>query len=132
MNMPGPDSGIARFLTIICDLIFLNVVFLLTSCTVWRQGTSVPRPSPWVSGPATWCWPGGGDTLAATVEVSEMMGSKVHFHANAEGKDVVVIVPTMNAEGEHIGSFRAGDKLNLTFSGNVCHLFDSQGRNLEF
>ena len=72
-----------------------------------------------------------GNTLTATVEVSEMMGSEVHFHANAEGKDVVVIVPTMNAEGEHIDSFRAGDKLNLTFSGNVCHLFDSEGRNLE-
>ena len=73
-----------------------------------------------------------GNTLTAAVEVSEMMGSEVHFHANAEGKDVVVIVPTMNAEGEHIDSFRAGDKLNLTFSGNVCHLFDSEGKNLEF
>ncbi len=73
-----------------------------------------------------------GNTLTATVEVSEMMGSEVHFHANADGKDVVVIVPTMDAAGEHIDSFRAGDKLNLTFSGNVCHLFDSEGRNLEF
>ena len=73
-----------------------------------------------------------GNTLTATVEVSEMMGSEVHFHANAEGKDVVVIVPTMNAEGEHIDSFRAGDKLNLTFSGNVCHVFDKDGKNLEF
>ena len=71
------------------------------------------------------------NTLSATVEVSEMMGSEVHFHANAGGKDVVVIVPTMDAAGEHIDSFRAGDKLNLTFSGNVCHLFDSEGRNLE-
>ena len=73
-----------------------------------------------------------GNTLTAAVEVSEMMGSEVHFHANAEGKDVVVIVPTMNAEGEHIDSYHAGDKLNLTFSGNVCHLFDSEGKNLEF
>jgi len=41
MNMPGPDSGIARFLTKVCDLIFLNVVFLLTSCTVVCLGAAV-------------------------------------------------------------------------------------------
>ncbi len=73
-----------------------------------------------------------GNTLTATVEVSEMMGSEVHFHANANGKDVVVIVPTMDTEGQHIDSFHAGDQLNLTFSGSVCHIFDREGRNLEF
>lgn len=41
MNMPGPDSGVARFLTKICDLIFLNVIFLLTSCTVVCLGAAV-------------------------------------------------------------------------------------------
>ena len=73
-----------------------------------------------------------GNTLSATIDVSELMGSEVHFHANANGKDVVVIVPTMNADGERIDSFHAGDKLNLTFSGNVCHLFGKDGKNLEF
>ena len=73
-----------------------------------------------------------GNTLSVTVEVSEMMGSEVHFHANAEGKDVVVIVPTMDASGTHIDSFHAGDKLNMTFSGNVCHVFGQDGKNLEF
>ncbi len=73
-----------------------------------------------------------GNTLAARVEVSEMMGSEVHFHANAEGRDVVVIVPTMDATGTHIDSFHAGDQLNLTFSGNVCHVFGQDGKNLEF
>ena len=72
------------------------------------------------------------NTLAATVEVSELMGSEVHFHANAAGRDVVVIVPTMNANGERIDSFRPGDKLYLSFSGNVCRIFASDGRNLEF
>ena len=73
-----------------------------------------------------------GNTLSATIEVSELMGSEIHFHANANGKDVVIIVPTMNAEGERIDSFHAGDKLNLTFSGNVCHVFGKDGKNLEF
>ena len=73
-----------------------------------------------------------GNTLSATVEVSELMGSEVHFHANANGKDVVVIVPTMTPDGERIDSFHTGDKLNLTFSGNVCHVFGQDGKNLEF
>ena len=73
-----------------------------------------------------------GNTLSAVIDVSELMGSEVHFHANANGKDVVVIVPTMNADGERIDSYHAGDKLNLTFSGNVCHIFDKDGNNLEF
>ncbi len=72
------------------------------------------------------------NTLSAVIEVSELMGSEVHFHANANGKDVVVIVPTMDADGERIDSFHSGDKLNLTFSGNVCHIFGSDGKNLEF
>ena len=73
-----------------------------------------------------------GNTLTATIDVSELMGSEVHFHANADGKDVVVIVPTMDANGERIDSFHSGDKLNLTFSGNVCHVFAKDGKNLEF
>ena len=73
-----------------------------------------------------------GNTLSATIDVSELMGSEVHFHANAEGRDVVVIVPTMDTTGTHIDSFRAGDQMNLTFSGNVCHVFGSDGKNLEF
>ncbi len=73
-----------------------------------------------------------GNTLSATVEVSEMMGSEVHFHANADGKDVVIIVPTMDSNGVHIDSFHPGDKLNLTFSSNVCHMFGQNGENLEF
>ena len=73
-----------------------------------------------------------GNTLSATIDVSELMGSEIHFHANANGKDVVVIVPTMNADGERIDSYHAGDKLNLTFSGNVCHVFAKDGKNLEF
>ncbi len=84
------------------------------------------RPSPMVLAKAP------GHTLADTVEVSQMMGSEVHFHANAEGKDVVVIVPTMDPSGAHIDTFHPGDKLNLTFSGNVCHIFGQDGKNLEF
>ena len=33
--------------------------------------------------------------VAATVEVAEMMGSSVHLHVNADGHDVIIIVPTV-------------------------------------
>ncbi|MDY3280837.1 ABC transporter ATP-binding protein [Dysosmobacter sp.] len=68
----------------------------------------------------------------AVVDVSEMMGSEVHLHANADGKDVVIIVPTMDANGNHQGTFVHGDEIHFTFGGNVCHLFDAEGKNLEF
>ena len=71
----------------------------------------------------------GENTLSATVDVSEMMGSEVHLHANAEGRDVVVIVPTLDLASV---SFASGTTIHLHFDGSVCHLFDSEGKNLEF
>lgn len=41
MKMPGPDSGIIRFLTKICDLIFLNIIFALACCTIVCLGAAV-------------------------------------------------------------------------------------------
>ena len=72
------------------------------------------------------------NTLTATVDVSEMMGSEVHFHASALGRDVVVVVPTTDLNGAHLKGFSVGDTLHLTFNGSVCHVFDRDGKNLEF
>ena len=71
--------------------------------------------------------------LAAKVEVSEMMGSAVHLHATmVDGKDVVIVVQTMDANGREIGSFNMGSAINFTFNGNVAHLFSKEtGVNLE-
>ena len=74
----------------------------------------------------------GSNAMEATVDVSEMMGSEVHLHVNAGGKDVVIIVPTMDLSGNHKETFGYGAKLHFTFGGNVCHVFDTEGRNLEF
>ncbi len=73
----------------------------------------------------------GANTISAKVEVSEMMGSEVHLHANAQGRDVVIIVPTMDLSGNHRETFGIGAEIKFTFSGSVCHLFDSNGENLE-
>ena len=74
----------------------------------------------------------GEKALTAKVDVSEMMGSEVYLHTNAMGRDVVIIVPTMDLQGNHMETFARGAEVKFTFAGSVCHLFDQEGNNLEF
>ena len=71
-----------------------------------------------------------GETgVAATVDVSEMMGSSVHLHVSAEGRDVIIIVPTLDMKE----NYRHGDKLHFTFEGSVAHVFSKETeKNLEY
>ena len=67
--------------------------------------------------------------VPAKVDVSEMMGSSVHLHLSAEGRDIIVIVPTVEMKR----SYRMGDAVHFSFSGNVAHVFSKEtDRNLEF
>ena len=63
------------------------------------------------------------------VDVAEMMGSSVHLHITAEGRDVIIIVPTVDMKG----NFRMGDPVRFSFRGNVAHIFSKEtDKNLEF
>lgn len=66
--------------------------------------------------------------LTGMVDVTEMMGSEIHFHVNVLGKDAILIVPTLDLpEG-----FKAGTEMSFTFEGNVAHVFCKEtGVNLE-
>ena len=67
--------------------------------------------------------------VAARVDVSEMMGSSVHLHVSAEGRDVIIIVPTMDLKNQ----YTMGDTVHFTFQGNVAHVFSRETeQNLEF
>ena len=67
--------------------------------------------------------------IAATVDVSEMMGSSVHLHVNAAGKDVIIIVPTIDVKGH----YAMGDTVHFTFNGSVAHVFSKETeKNLEW
>ena len=67
--------------------------------------------------------------IAAKVDVSEMMGSSVHLHVSAEGKDVIIIVPTVDMKGH----YKIGDTVHFTFGGNVAHVFSKETeKNLEW
>jgi len=70
--------------------------------------------------------------VAARVDVSEMMGSTVHLHVNANGKDVVIVVSTMNMTGAEISALSTGANVHFDFGGNNCHVFNKEtGINLE-
>ena len=72
------------------------------------------------------CFAGG---IAAKVDVSEMMGSSVHLHVSAEGKDVIIIVPTIDMKGH----YAMGDTVHFSFEGNVAHVFSKEtDKNLEW
>ena len=68
--------------------------------------------------------------VSAKVDVSEMMGSSVHLHVSAEGKDVIIIVPTTELLSDQ---FKMGQEVHFTFSGNVAHVFSKETeKNLEW
>jgi multiple sugar transport system ATP-binding protein len=67
--------------------------------------------------------------VSGTVDVSEMMGSSVHLHVTAEGRDVILIVPTVDMK--NIPAM--GDTIHFSFNGNVAHVFSKEtDKNLEF
>ncbi len=71
----------------------------------------------------------GQSGIHGTIEVAEMMGSAVHLHASACGKDTIIIVDTMNLDkGQNLS---IGANVQFTFDGNVAHVFSKDGLNLE-
>ena len=73
----------------------------------------------------------GEGTVTAHVDVSEMMGSEIHLHVNAGGKDVVLRIPTTELAEEQRGGMGYGTELHFTFREDLVHLFDPEtGKNL--
>ena len=67
--------------------------------------------------------------ISAKIDVSEMMGSQINLHINVNGKEGIIIVDTMSTAGR---TFQMGEEINFTFAPEVIHVFDSEGRNLEY
>ena len=66
---------------------------------------------------------GGEAAIAATVDVTELMGSTIHMHVNINGKDAIVILPTIDLSSDQKNGFIYGAKIQITFGGNVVHMF---------
>ena len=73
-----------------------------------------------------------GTGVAGTVDVSELMGSSVHLHVTSMGRDVVMVVSTMNMSADEVNALSHGNTINYNFPGHVCHVFSKEtGLNLE-
>ena len=65
--------------------------------------------------------------IATTIRVSEMMGSELHLHVDAENGDKFIVrVPTMSLGKEERSAIKFGAPLNITFEGRVMHFFDAE------
>ena len=60
------------------------------------------------------------------MDVTELMGSTIHMHVDINGKDAIVILPTIDLEADQHNSFKYGAKIDLSFGGNVVHLFSKE------
>ena len=70
--------------------------------------------------------------IPGKVDVSELMGSSVHLHVTSMGRDVVMVVSTMNMTGAEVAALSIGKGVNYNFPGHVCHVFSKEtGINLE-
>ena len=70
--------------------------------------------------------------IPGKVDVSELMGSSVHLHVTSMGRDVVMVVSTMNMTGAEVAALTSGSDVQFSFPGHVCHVFNKEtGINLE-
>ena len=72
------------------------------------------------------------DGIDANVDVSELMGSSIHLHVTAMGRDVVLVISTMNMTHAEVAALSIGAKVKFGFVGHICHVFNKEtGINLE-
>ena len=53
--------------------------------------------------------------LTGKVDVSELMGSSVHLHVSSLGRDVVMVVSTMNMTGAEVSALNHGATVEFSF-----------------
>ena len=60
------------------------------------------------------------------------MGSSVHLHVTSMGRDVVMVVSTMNMTAAEVSALSHGNAIAYNFPGHCCHVFSKEtGINLE-
>ncbi len=68
----------------------------------------------------------GTHTVSGIVDVSEMMGSEIHLHVNAKGKDIVLVLATTDLPADWRGGIPYGTEIHFTFPGDLIHIFDPE------
>ena len=65
----------------------------------------------------------GAEGIPARIDVSEMMGSELHLHMNANGMDVVAVVPTANIDATALANHK---EVKFNFDPKLVHLFNKE------
>ena len=65
----------------------------------------------------------GSEGIDAQIDVSELMGSELHLHMTADGKDVVAVVQTANLDPNAYARHTA---VRFSFEPRLIHLFDPE------
>ena len=65
----------------------------------------------------------GDEGIDAQIDVSELMGSELHLHMTAGGKDVVAVVQTANLDANAYARHTA---VRFSFEPRLIHLFDPE------
>ena len=66
--------------------------------------------------------------IDAVVDVCEMMGSSMHLHVNANDKDIVLVLQTVDLPPEKRAGFAYGETISFTFQSDLMHLFSAETR----
>ncbi len=70
--------------------------------------------------------------IVGRIDVHELMGSSIHLHVNIQGKDIIMIVSTMDMTAEDFAKMSSGNEITFGFSGTIAHVFNKEtGINLE-
>ena len=64
--------------------------------------------------------------INAVVDVCEMMGSSMHLHVDANEKDVVIVLQTVDLPIEKRSGFEFGESISFRFDPNLAHLFSAE------
>ena len=68
--------------------------------------------------------------VPAKVDVSEMMGAELHLHVDADGTDVVIVLPTADLNKSFVSGSRAD--IQFSFRTDLMQLFDKETTNSLF
>ena len=66
------------------------------------------------------------NAIKAIVDVTELMGSTIHMHVNIDGRDSIVILPTIDLDKDTRSGFAYGASIGVSFGGNVVHMFSKE------
>ncbi len=66
------------------------------------------------------------ENLKATIDVSELMGSTIHLHTNAYGKDFIVVLQTADLTQSMRDEFNFGYEIKLKANNDMIYVFDKE------